>query len=84
MISWYLVYLQFDVSQKIIGQVVFVKTSEYNKKNKYKIDSSLLSALRPVSHSVEILVPVVELFSLEILDCDEELSDNEDADIKIE
>lgn len=63
-----------------------VKTSGYNKKNKCKIEyPSLPSAIRPVPHSTEIPVPVfAQLPSLEDLDPDEELSDNNDADFEIE
>ena len=55
-----------------------VKTSGFNKKNKSKIEyPNLLSAIRPMSHSAEILVPVFEqLPYLEDLSDDEKRSDS--------
>ena len=65
----------------------FVKTSRYNKKNKYKIEyPSLLSAIYPqYLNSAEIPKTVfTQLPSLDDLDSDVELSESHDADLEIE
>ena len=63
-----------------------MKTSWYNKKNKYKIKyPSLPSAICLESHLTEIPVPVLtRLLSLVDLDPDEELDDCQYADFEIE
>ena len=63
-----------------------MKTSSYNKKNKWKIEyPSLPSAILPVPHSAKIPVPVLpQLSCLEDVGYDEKLSDSNDADFEIE
>lgn len=65
-----------------------VKTSGYNKKNKCKIEyPNIPSAIRPVSHSAEIPVPVfkeVPSFEIQEYECGEDRSDINDEDFEIE
>ena len=63
-----------------------MKTLGYNKKNRWKIEYlNLLSTIRRVPHSIDIPVQVfVKLPSLEDIDHDEEISGDNDADLKIE
>ena len=81
----YFAWAKWDIPNTIAQTYFYsVKTAEYIKKNKCKIEyPNLPSTIHPVLYSIPVLVSI-QLPSLEDLDYDEELWDSNDAGFEIE